>query len=43
MDYGLTEDQEMIRESAGVFADEPNKSQGKAKNTTPPDWRILFG
>ena len=31
MDYGLTEDQEMIRESAGVFADEPNKSQGKAK------------
>ncbi len=30
MDYGLTEDQQMIREAAGVFADEPNKPQGEA-------------
>ena len=30
MDYGLTEVQQMIREAAGVFADEPNKPQGEA-------------
>ena len=30
MDYGLTEDQQMIREAAGVFADEQIKPQGEA-------------
>ena len=43
MDYGLSEDQQMIREAADVFADEQIKPLGEAIEYGTPDWRILFG